>query len=163
MKNNYHDKFFEHHHLLLKIRQTLIIIACWIILFIPIFITSATYLAYRTNGHHGFFFWHYREGFHELDFLMVLLLFALGMISIFCITMGYIQAQRIRGLTAKWPLFDIGQNRLKRQRAEDFMTKRFGDVYTRTSTTNFTVKPEQNLTKNQLHDIISNRVGGRPE
>lgn len=117
MNNNYHDKYFERHHWLLKIWQTLIMLLGWVVLFIPIFITSATYLAYRTNGRHGHFFWHYKEGFQELNFLMVFLLFALGMISVFCLTMGYVQTQRMKGLTTKWPMFDITKSNLQQKRA----------------------------------------------
>lgn len=87
------------------------------------------------------------------------MLFALGMIGVFCITMGYIQAQRTRGLTTKWPMFDINKSHLQRQRAESFMTKQFGDPEMRTNTRNFVVKPEQNLTKNQLRDIVNNHIG----
>lgn len=159
MKNNYHDMYFEHHHWLLKIRQTLIMLLSWCILLIPIITTISTYLAYRTNGHQGHFFWYYAEGFRELNFLVIILLFALGMIGIFCITMGYIQAQRTRGLTTKWPMFDINKSHLQRQRAEAFMTKQFGDPEMRTNTRNFVVKPEQNLTKNQLRDIVNNHIG----
>lgn len=159
MKNNYHDMYFEHHHWLLKIRQTLIMLLSWCILLIPIIITISIYLAYRTNGHQGYFFWYYAEGFRELNFLVIILLFALGMIGIFCITMGYIQAQRTRGLTTKWPMFDINKSHLQRQRAESFITKQFGDPEMRTNTRNFVVKPEQNLTKNQLRDIVNNHIG----
>ena len=81
MKNNYHDMYFEHHHWLLKIRQTLIMLLSWCILLIPIIITISTYLAYRTNGHQGHFFWYYAEGFRELNFLVIILLFALGIIG----------------------------------------------------------------------------------
>ncbi|WP_461644313.1 hypothetical protein [Limosilactobacillus reuteri] len=70
MKNNYHDMYFEHHHWLLKIRQTLIMFLSWCILLIPIIITTSTYVAYRTNGHRGHFFWDYAEGFRELNFLV---------------------------------------------------------------------------------------------
>lgn len=159
MKNNYHDMYFEHHHWLLKIRQTLLMLLSWCIFLIPIIITTSTYVAYQTNGHHGYFFWYYAEGFRELNFLVIILLFALEMIGVFCITMGYIQAQRTRGLTTKWPMFDINKSHLQRQRAESFMTKQFGDPEMRTNTRNFVVKPEQNLTKNQLRDIVNNHIG----
>ena len=159
MKNNYHDMYFEHHHWLLKIRQTLLMLLSWCIFLIPIIITTSTYVAYQTNGHHGYCFWYYAEGFRELNFLVIILLFALGMIGVFCITMGYIQAQRTRGLTTKWPMFDINKSHLQRQRAESFMTKQFGDPEMRTNTRNFVVKPEQNLTKNQLRDIVNNHIG----
>ena len=159
MKNNYHDMYFEHHHWLLKIRQTLLMLLSWCIFLIPIIITTSTYVAYQTNGHHGYFFWYYAEGFRELNFLVIILLFALGMIGVFCITMGYIQAQRTRGLTTKWPMFDINKSHLQRQRAESFITKQFGDPEMRTNTRNFVVKPEQNLTKNQLRDIVNNHIG----
>lgn len=39
------------------------------------------------------------------------------------------------------------------------MTKQFGDPEMRTNTRNFVVKPEQNLTKNQLRDIVNNHIG----
>ncbi|MDU1505147.1 MAG: hypothetical protein E6907_02275 [Limosilactobacillus vaginalis] len=100
-RNNYRDHFFEHGHWGIKIRQILIALACWLILFTPIVITSATYLAYLTHGRHGHFFWHYAEGFQELNFLIIFLTFALGMIAVFCLAMGYIQFQRSRGLVDK--------------------------------------------------------------
>ncbi len=158
MNKNYHDKYFEHHHWLLKIWQTLIMLLSWLVLFIPIFITTATYLAYRTNGRHGHFFWHYQEGFQELNFLMIFLLFALGMISVFCLTMGYIQTQRMSGLTTKWPMFNISQSNLEQKRAERFMTKRFGPRQQRINTRYRVIKPDQNLSKNQLRDIINGKL-----
>lgn len=159
MKNNYFDKYFTRHHLLLKIRQTIVMLFSWVILLVPIFITTSTYIAYRTNGKMGHFFWHYREGFQELNFLMAFLLFAVGMVCVFCLTMGYIQKQRIQGLTSKWPMFNVGESSLKQRRAEQFMTNRFGDAKVRTGVKYTTIAPEQNLTKNQLKEVIENRTG----
>lgn len=158
MKNNllhnYHDTYFEKHHLLLKIRQTIIMFLCWIIFSIPIFITTATYIAYRTNSHHGHYFWYYAEGFHELNFLMLFLGFALGMIAVFCFAMSYIQTQRSQGLVNKWPLFDISQSQQECQLAEKFMTERFGNAYQRQNVRYYVVKSKQNLSKNQLREIV---------
>lgn len=159
MKNNYFDKYFTRHHLLLKIRQTIVMLFSWVILLVPIFITTSTYIAYRTNGKMGHFFWHYREGFQELNFLMAFLLFAVGMVCVFCLTMGYIQKQRIQGLTSKWPMFNVGESSLKQRRAEQFMTHRFGDAKVRTGVKYTTIAPKQNLTKNQLKEVIENRTG----
>ena len=75
--------YFEHGHWGIKVRQTLVALICWLTLFTPIVITSATYLAYLTHGRHGHFFWHYTEGFQELNFLVIFLTFALGMIAVF--------------------------------------------------------------------------------
>lgn len=55
-RNNYRDHFFERGHWGIKVRQTLVALICWLILFTPIVITSATYLAYLTHGRHGHFF-----------------------------------------------------------------------------------------------------------
>lgn len=80
---DYRDYYFERGHWGLKIWETLVAIFMWILMFIPCVITGMTYWAYRTGGRHGFYFWHYREGFQELDFLMIFLAFALGMIAVF--------------------------------------------------------------------------------
>lgn len=160
MKNkSYRDKYFERGHWKLKIWQSLIMLLSWLVLITPIAITSATYLAYRSHGRHGHYFWHYAEGFQELNFLVVFLTFALGMIAVFCLTMGYIQTQRAHGLVNKWPMFDIKKNRWERAAAEKFMEKRFGYRQSREQRRYFTVKPEQNLGKNQLHDVINGHEG----
>lgn len=151
---NYHDRYFMSGNWRTKIWQTLIALLCWIILIIPIFVTSATYIAYRTHGRYGHYFWHYAEGFQELNFLMIFLAFSLGVIAVFCLAMGYIQDQRSQGLVDKWPLFDLDENRQEQERAEKFMTVRFGSREKRQSVRYYSVKPEQNLTKNQLRDII---------
>ena len=39
------------------------------------------------------------------------------------------------------------------------MTNRFGDAKVRTSVKYTTIAPEQNLTKNQLKEVIENRTG----
>ncbi|WP_239457345.1 hypothetical protein [Limosilactobacillus reuteri] len=39
------------------------------------------------------------------------------------------------------------------------MTKQFGDFEMRINTRNFAVKPEQNLAKNKLRDIINKPIG----
>lgn len=153
---NYRDHFFEHGHWETKIRQILVALICWLLLFTPIIITRVTYLAYLTHGRRGHFFWYYSEGFQELNFLIVFLTFALGMIAVFCLTMGYVQSQRARGLVNKWPLFDITKNRKERETLERFMTARFGNEKHRQSQQNYTVKPEQNLTKNELKRVINN-------
>lgn len=152
---SYRDRYFERGHWGMKIWQTLIMLLSWITLFIPIIITGATYMAYRTHGHHGYFFWHYTEGFQELNFLMIFLAFALGVTAVFCFAMGYIQIQRSRGLVEKWPMFDMSKNQWERHTAEEFMTQRFGDEAKRQSYQRYTVKPEQNLTKNQLKEVIN--------
>ncbi len=152
---SYRDRYFEKGHWGIKIRQTVIMLLSWVVLFIPIIITSATYLAYRTHGHHGHFFWYYAEGFQELNFLVIFLTFALGVTAVFCFTMGYIQIQRSRGLVEKWPMFDMSKNQWERRTAEKFMTNRFGDEAQRQAYRRYTVKPEQNLGKNQLKEIIN--------
>lgn len=156
---NYRDRYFERGHWGTKIWQTFVMLLSWVVLVIPITITVATYLAYRTRGRHGHFFWHYAEGFQELNFLMIFLTFALGVIAVFCFAMGYIQLQRSRGLVAKWPMFDMAKNRWERHRAEQFMTARFGDEAYRQSRRNYTVQPEQNLKKNQLKQIVNGEEG----
>ncbi|MGM9892027.1 ABC transporter permease [Limosilactobacillus sp.] len=152
---NYRDQYFEHGHWSLKIRQTLVMLLSWLVLFTPIIITTATYLAYRSHGRYGHYFWHYAEGFQELNFLAIFLTFALGMIAVFCLTMGYIQAQRAHGLVNKWPLFDINRNHRERAAAEEFMEQRFGKRQQREQAKHFTVKPEQNLSKDQLREVIN--------
>ena len=56
-------------------------------------------------------------------------------------------------------MFDINKSHLQRQRAESFMTKQFGDFEMLINTRNFAVKPEQNLAKNKLRDIINKPIG----
>lgn len=154
-RKSYRDRYFEKGHWGMKIWQLVIMLLSWVILFIPIIITCASYLAYRTHGHHGHFFWNYAEGFQELNFLVIFLVFALGMTAVFCFAMGDIQIQRSRGLVEKWPMFDMSKNQLERRTAEEFMAKRFGDKARRQSYRHYIVKPEQNLTKNQLKEIIN--------
>lgn len=154
---NYQDKFFEKGHVLLTIWQIIILILCWILFLIPCIVTSLTYWAHLTNGAHGYYFWHYSEGFRELNFLMIFLTFACGMIAVFCLTSAYIQAQRHRGLIEKWPMFDIQQNRREHQRAETFMTHRFGSESSRQATRYYVVSAEQNLSNNQLKKVIQGK------
>lgn len=144
----YHDAYFEHGHWWLKIRQTLVMLLGWVIFILPIFITGATYWAYRTHDLHGHYFWFYSEGFSELNFLMIFLTFAAGMILVFCLTMSYIQWQRSKGLVDKWPLFDIQQTNLERQAAEKFMATRLGSRSKREAARYYLVKKDQNLAKN---------------
>lgn len=159
MNNNYFDAFFTRQHLTLKIRQTIVMLLSWLILLVPIVITTSTYIAYRTKGRLGHYFWHYHEGFQELNFLLVFLLFAIGMVSVFCLALGYIQKQRIQGLTSKWPMFNVGENTVKQARAEQFMTRRFGERAVRINVQRTVIAPEQNLSKNQLKEVIEHGSG----
>lgn len=152
---SYRDRYFEKGHWGMKIWQTAIMLLSWVVLIVPIVITSATYLAYRSHGHRGHFFWYYSEGFQELNFLIIFLTFSLGIVAVFCFTMGYIQIQRSRGLVEKWPMFDMTKNQWERRTAEKFMEKRFGNEAKRQSLRNYSVAPEQNLSKNQLKKIIN--------
>lgn len=151
---NYHDAYFEHGHILLKIWQTLLMLLSWVVFFAPCVITGATYLAYRTNGKHGHYFWHYSEGFAQINLVLVLLTFALGMIAVFCLAIGYVQSRRSKGLVTKWPMYDILENKKQSQRAETFMTKRFGPAEKRQQVRFYEVEPEQNLENSQLKDVI---------
>ena len=154
-QQNYQDYSFARGHWWLKLRQTLLGLLGWLVLIIPIVITSSTYLAYRSHGHRGFYFWHYREGFLELDFLIIFLTFMLGISAVFCLTIAYVQKQRLEGLLEKWPLFDLTQNHNKRKAAEKFMTARFGDKQQRQNTKYYVVTADQNLSKNQLKKIVN--------
>ncbi|MBB1079514.1 ABC transporter permease [Limosilactobacillus sp. STM2_1] len=158
--HNYQDDYFEKGHWGIKLWQTLIALLSWCVLFTPIIITSATYLAYRTHGQRGHLFWNYAEGFRELNFLCIFLAFSLGMIAVFCLAMGYIQHLRSRGLVEKWPMFDLTKSNWEQSRAEAFMTNRFGPRVDREKRQRFKVTAEQNLAKNQLKEIINgNRMG----
>lgn len=154
---NYHDTYYAKGHLLTKIWQTLMLIISWIIFLIPCVVTTSTYVAYRTHGKFGFFFWHYQEGFRELNFLLIILTFALGMFAVFCLTTSYIQKQRHQGLVTKWPMFDISANRRGRERAEAFISQRFGDQKSRQQVRYYVVRPEQNLSNNQLKRVIAGK------
>lgn len=90
MKNtkSYRDRYFMRGHWGTKIGQTIVTLLSWLVLIVPIMITVATYVAYRSHGRYGHFFWHYTEGFQELNFLMIFLTFALGVIAVFCFAMG---------------------------------------------------------------------------
>lgn len=52
-------------------------------------------------------------------------------------------------------MFDMAKNRRERQRAERFMTVRFGAEPARQARRNYTVVPAQNLKKNQLKQVIN--------
>lgn len=54
-------------------------------------------------------------------------------------------------------MFDLTKNQWERRTAEKFMEKRFGTEAKRQSLRNYTVKPEQNLSKNQLKKIINSQ------
>lgn len=151
---SYRDAYYEKGHWGLKIWQTILVILSWIVFSIPCYVTTMTYLAYLTDGRRGHYFWHYSEGFQELNFLVIFLTFAFGMIAVFCLTSSFIQTQRHKGLVEKWPMFNINENRRGYQRAEDFMTKRFGDEKKRQSVRYFVVTADKNLSKNQLKKVI---------
>ena len=152
--NNYRDDFFERGHWLLKLRQVLVVLLCWLLMLLPIIVTGATYLAYRTHGKHGHYFWHYSEGFAEINFLLVFLAFAVFMVATFCFAMAFIQTVRAKGLVEKWPLFDFDEEETEAKRAEKFMAKRFGPKEMRQNARYYTVKPNQNLPKDKLGDVI---------
>lgn len=152
---NYRDKYYEKGHWGLKVWQTILVVLSWLLFLTPCLVTILTYWAHLTNGRHGFYFWHYREGFQELNFLMIFLTFALGMIAVFCLTSSYIQKQRHRGLVTKWPMFNISENRLGHRRAEAFMTNRFGDEKSRQAVSYYVVTADKNLSNNQLKKVIS--------
>lgn len=100
IKNNdkqeiaYQDDYFARRHWVRKIWQTLVALLCWLVLLTPCVITLGTYLAYVTDGRRGFFFWHYREGFGELDLLIVLLVIIGVVTAIFCLLVGAVQNRR---------------------------------------------------------------------
>lgn len=154
-QTNYQDYYFCRGHIFLKVWQTLVTLLFWFLYFIPIVVTIMTYLAYRTHGRYGHFFWHYLEGFTELNFLMVFLTFAFAVTAVFCISSSYIQYKRHHALIEKWPMFDIRANRKKHKRAEVFMTNRFGSAEERESQRYYVVRKEQNLTNNQLKKVIN--------
>lgn len=158
--HNYHDQFYERGHWLLKVRQSLVVLLVWSLLAIPIIITGLTYWAYITDGRHGHYFWHYAEGFQELNFLMIFLLFALGITIVFCLTMAYVQTQRSNGLVDKWPLFDTSEEQADLEMAETFMDGRFGPAESRHNVDKYTVKAAQNLAKDELNQAIHQSKGG---
>lgn len=156
LQHSYRDRYYERGHWGTKIWQTLVMLLSWLVFITPIIITTATYLVYRTDNRRGHFFWHYAEGVQELNFLMIFLTFALGTIAVFCLALSYVQVRRARGLVEKWPMFDITKNQWEQRAAERFMTERFGDEKFRQNCRNYTVRPEQNLSKNQLKKIVNN-------
>lgn len=155
---NYRDHYFERGYWKLKIWETLVILLCWLIMFVPGIITGLTYLAYRTNGRYGHYFWHYREGFQELNFLFIFLGFAFGISAVFCLTTAFIQNQRRHGLSEKWPMFEFSRSKIHRENAEQFMTKRFADQESRQNVSYYQVKAAQNLGKHQLKAVVEGKI-----
>lgn len=85
-------------------------ILCWLALLVPCVVTIGTYLAYITDGRRGIYFWHYLEGFSELD-LLIILLFIIGLaMAIFCLLVGGIQKRRRKRVLEKKPQYDIQES-----------------------------------------------------
>lgn len=157
IQHSYQDAFFNHGNCRLKIRQIIITLVCWIIFLVPCWITLMTYWAHLSHGRHGHFFWRYPAGFQEIDFLIIILAFALGIIAVFCLAVGFIQNQRRHGLVEEWPMINLKENQRKMETANNFMARRFGPVKKRQQVRYYVVKPEQNLANNQLKEIVERK------
>lgn len=155
MDKIHRDVFFEKGHLIKKMSQFFVALLCWILMLVPCVVTIDSYFAYLTRGKEGFYFWKYIEGFKELDFLTVLLLFIAGMVAVFCFTISFIQEQRRSHLTEKWPMFDVKQSNLHQRKANLLATRKFGPIAFRQNIPFCVIKSEQNFVKNELKRRIS--------
>lgn len=155
LKDKIHvDFYFERGHLLKKIWQTLVALFFWIIMLIPCVITIGSYIAYLTNGKKGFYFWHYLEGFRELNFLIILILFINSMVAVYCLTVAFVQNQRRKQLTEKWPMYDIQKSNKDRIVTEGLATVKFGPKRYRHHIKYCVIKSEQNFKKNELRKYV---------
>lgn len=156
-ERNYYDSYFEEWHIWLKIKQTLVLIIGWIVFFLPCVITASTYVAYKTKGRYGHYFWHYSEGFDSINLLLVILSFSVAMIAVFCFSVGYVQIQRSRGLVTKWPMYNIKENKEKRLNIEAYMENCFGNLEFRHNVRYYSVAPEKNIDKSVFKDVIEGK------
>ena len=128
---------------------------CWIMMLIPCLITISSYIAYLTNGKRGIYFWYYLEGFRKLNFLIIFLVFLIGMIAVFCLTVSFIQNQRRNGLIEKWSMFDVKKSNLNQRQANLLATKKFGPISFRQNISYYVVTSEQNFQKNELRKRVA--------
>lgn len=167
IKNNdkqeiaYQDDYFARRHWVRKIWQTLVALLCWLVLLTPCVITLGTYLAYVTDGRRGFFFWHYREGFGELDLLIVLLVIIGVVTAIFCLLVGAVQNRRRKRVLEKTPQYDQQESTRQVILARQLAVKHFGARHARHTVRYYEVKPAQNFTKDELRSAVQQRKEGQ--
>lgn len=160
-KVTYQDDYFARQHWGRKLWQTLVAILCWLVLLVPCVVTIGTYLAYITDGRQGFYFWHYREGFSELDLLLILLfIIGLGM-AVFCLLVGGIQNRRRKRVLEKTPQYDIQESNRQVDKAMQLAADRFGSRHFRHTVRYYVVKPEQNFTRDDLKNAIKHDGEGQ--
>ena len=136
-------------------------ILCWLALLVPCVVTIGTYLAYITDGRRGIYFWHYLEGFSELD-LLIILLFIIGLaMAIFCLLVGGIQNWRRKWVLEKKPQYDIQESNRQVVKAMQLAADRFGSRYFRHTVRYYLVKPEQNFSRDDIKDTIKQRGEGQ--
>lgn len=157
----YQDDYFARRHWIRKIWQTLVAILCWLILLVPCVVTIGTYLAYITAGRRGFYFWHYREGFSELDLLIILLVIIGLATAIFCLLVGGIQNRRRKRVLEKAPTYDVQESDRQVVKAMQLAANRFGSRHSRHTVRYYAVKPEQNFSKDDIKDTIKQQEVGQ--
>lgn len=159
--STYQDDYFARRHWGRKSWQTLVAILCWLVLLVPCVVTIGTYLAYITDGQRGYYFWHYREGFSELD-LLIILLFCIGVgMAIFCLVVGGIQNRRRKRVLEKGPMYDVPASDRQVERAEQLAAAHFGPRHSQYNAHYYTVKPAQNFAKDDLKDTIKHDEEGQ--
>lgn len=157
----YQDEYFARRHWGRKCWQTLVAILCWLVLLVPCVVTIGTYLAYITDGRRGCYFWHYQEGFSELD-LMIILLVCIGVgMAIFCLLVGGIQNRRRKQVLEKAPMYDVQESDRQVDRAEQLATAHFGARPARYAARYYAVKPEQNFARDDLKNTIKHAREGQ--
>lgn len=146
----YTDKYFEHGHWLLKIEQTLVALIGWVCVVVPIIITARSYIGLQTGRIKPW--WSYSEGFFEIKFIGILLLFCFAMVLVYSVFMTIIQNRKRDRLVEQWPTFDpIGQHE-REDEVSDFFDQQFGSPEFCHSVRFYEVKPEQNLDTHEIKD-----------
>ena len=148
------DAFFEKGNIFLKLRQILVAALGWICFIIPTFITSCTYLYYCSNGEFGIRFWKYSKGVLEIKFLALILTFFSIITFIYATSMTIIQNNRRESVVEKWPTFDSVSSIERKEKAERFMSERFGEENIRHNLKYFEVLPEKNIQSGELSRVL---------
>lgn len=152
----YTDEYFESGHIWLKIRQTVIAIVGWMLVFIPLLVTVMSVAGFY--NHRIWQFWRSKTGILQVQFFALVLLFMFILTAIFTISMAIIQNRKRERLVEQWPTFDPIDQKKRKQELNTFMNQRFGAAEFREHVQTYQVRPNQNLATDEIQRVFKNHL-----
>ncbi|WP_430611262.1 hypothetical protein [Enterococcus sp. DIV0876] len=146
------DSYFEPGNVGLKIKQTILVIIAWLLIFIPFIWLAIPFFFPRTADWLDFRV--YVEERSAFSYLFIFLIVVFLLLTVLFVLLTRKNNRRFKNQLHKQSLHDEEMLEKRKMLMSEFYTARFGEQEERQKVRYYVVKPEQNISETEIKSLF---------